>query len=232
MISVCLPTFNGEKFIVPQVKSILAELSPDDEIIVSDDASTDSTLNRLKDLDGRIKIFTNKTRLGPTANMERALQKANGDFIFFSDQDDLWLPGKVQATLSALRKADLVLHNAQVECDGKILSKTLFELRSISPGFLKNFWKNGYSGCCMAFSRKVLQRAMPFPKNLPMYDQWVGLVAERHFSVAHLQEPYIVYRIHGKNATHLLQNDSSLSQKISWRLSLLVPCLKLLLSNR
>ena len=109
MISVCMATYNGEKYIELQLRSILPQLSEDDEVIVSDDASTDQTLDVVRRLnDNRIKIVHHETDHGYTRNFENALKYAKGDYIFLSDQDDEWLPEKVQVTLQALPAVTLL----------------------------------------------------------------------------------------------------------------------------
>src|SRR5688572_19081887 len=112
MISVCIPTFNGEKFIHRQLESIISQLSPDDEIVISDDSSSDNTLNIIKSLnDSRIKLLDNNHFRNPIFNLENALKHAKGDFIFLADQDDLWKENKVPLLLKKLNNYDLVLSN-------------------------------------------------------------------------------------------------------------------------
>ena len=92
MISVCIATYNGEKYIKEQLLSILPQLGKKDEVIISDDHSTDNTLDIVKGLnDNRIKIVMNNREKGYTSNFENALSYAIGDYIFLSDQDDIWM---------------------------------------------------------------------------------------------------------------------------------------------
>ncbi|MDE5758415.1 MAG: glycosyltransferase, partial [Allobaculum sp.] len=92
MISVCIATYNGERYIETQIRSILDQLNEDDEIIISDDSSTDRTLDIIRSLnDSRIKLFAGNKFHSRTFNFENALKQATGDFIFLSDQDDIWL---------------------------------------------------------------------------------------------------------------------------------------------
>ena len=101
MISVCIATYNGSKYIKEQIDSILPQLDECDEIIVSDDSSTDNTLSILKSYhDRRIIIFTNQKFNSPIYNFENALKHAKGDIIFLSDQDDIWEFNKVQVMIS------------------------------------------------------------------------------------------------------------------------------------
>lgn len=110
MISVCIATYQGEKYIREQLASILCQLDDADEIIVSDDGSTDRTLDIIRQMaDHRIKIVEGPHRHSPTLNFERALQEARGDYIFLADQDDVWKPDKVQVCMKWLQEYDLSL---------------------------------------------------------------------------------------------------------------------------
>ena len=101
MISICLITYNGEKYINEQLDSILCQLSADDEVVVSDDGSTDRTLSIIRDYnDNRLRIISNSGKHGVVYNVENALREVKGDYIFLADQDDVWLPGKVETTKS------------------------------------------------------------------------------------------------------------------------------------
>ena len=95
MVSVCMATYNGGKYIKEQIDSILGQLSNNDELIISDDNSTDDTvdiINRISD--SRVRLFFNKQK-GYTNNFENALKQVRGDIIFLSDQDDIWMDNKV-----------------------------------------------------------------------------------------------------------------------------------------
>ena len=202
MISVCLAAYNGERYIKEQVDSILAQLGPTDELIVSDDGSTDATVEILASYgDIRIKVFHNSGRKGVVGNFENALSLAEGDYIFLSDQDDLWLPNKVAACLDALQHADLVLHDAVVWDGKQVLLPSFFGYRGVRRGYVNNMIRNSYIGCCMCFRKCLLDKALPFPKRVAIHDMYLGLVGERSFRVAFLCDPLIYYRRHGNNAS-------------------------------
>ena len=234
MISVCMATYNGEKFIREQLESILSQFpvacageNVDAEIIIADDGSSDGTLAVVKSLgDARICVLPAEKHLGVIYNFERALQTSKGEFVFLADQDDVWLPGKVDTVLAALKDADLVTHDAWMlrPSDSQGLSWVrdgkLSGSRAYRSGVAANWWKNTFTGCCMAFRRNVLDKALPFPKNLPMHDQWLGLVAEKNFKVKLIDEPLVEYRQHSANATHVEKSPAGVFQKIKWRLDL------------
>lgn len=202
-ISVCIATYNGAKYIKKQVDSILTQLKGEYEIIVSDDSSTDNTLEIIAAYNNpNIKIFPNQKFKSPIFNFENALKHATGDFIFLSDQDDLWLDNKVEKVTLALSSCDIVLSDCKImDADDNVIEESFFKVNGSGRGFLKNLWKNSYLGCCLAMRRTVLERALPFPKDIPMHDWWIGIISESFFSITILYEPLICYRRHGINAT-------------------------------
>lgn len=230
-ISVCMPLYNGEAFLEAQLRSILSQLDESDEVIVSDDGSTDRSRQIIADLaDARIRIITGPGRGNPTYNVENALKAALGNYIFLADQDDVWLPGKVARMLAALKQADLVLHDCSVvDAELNMLAPSFFALHGTKPGFWANWWRNHFLGCCMAFRKEVLHKALPFPQPLPMHDSWLGLVASAWFTVALVHEPLLRYRRHGANAsTTSAASGSSLWQKLVhrwWLLQAFIPTL-------
>ncbi len=229
MISVCIATYNGEKFIKEQLKSILYQLSNVDEVIISDNCSSDKTVQIIESFkDKRIKllIFEKKNIV---LNFENALNSSIGDIIFLADQDDVWLEGKVELCLQALEAVDLVLTNAVIVDENlKKSHSSFFEFRKTTKGLLKNIYKNTYVGSCMAFRRSILKKALPFPRNIAMHDCWIGLVAELNGSITHIDQALLLYRRHGNNASNSSGKTSkSIIEIISIRFWLVYYLLKL-----
>lgn len=218
-VSVCMATYNGEKYIKQQIESILTQLSDDDEVIISDDSSTDNTIGIIKSFnDNRLKVFVNTHAKGPTGNFATALKNASFDFIFLADQDDLWLEGKVKRHLELMQQYELVVSDAIVITeDGTVLFESFFKARDSGKGFLKNLKKNSYLGCCMSFRRSLLNRAFPFPEKLYMHDWWLGLVAELKGNIFFCEEKFLHYIRHSTNVTQTLQTKLPLSKMISNR---------------
>lgn len=204
MISVCIATYNGEKYIYAQLCSILKQLNSDDEIIISDDSSTDKTIEIIKSFnDNRIKIFSGQNFASPIYNFENALNQAKGDIIFLSDQDDIWDDKKVVKVLEALKHADVVVSDCQIINDHEdTIVASYFAVRGSGPGMLRNLMKNSYLGCCMAFKRTILTKALPFPKSIPMHDIWLGFVSELFFKPVFLNESLTYYRKHDNNVSN------------------------------
>lgn len=205
IISVCMAVFNGEKYIAQQLQSVLEQLGEQDEIIITDDHSTDQTTQIIEEFkDTRIKLYHNVENLGYTRNFERALSLSNGEVIFLCDQDDVWLPGKVKAVLEKLQGCDMVVTNACiVDAELKVIHPSHFAKHKMRPGFWINFAKSRYIGACMAFRRAVLLKALPFPKvaEKAPHDIWLTLIGEWFFNLELIEEPYLLYRRHGGNAS-------------------------------
>ncbi len=224
-ISVCMATYNGEKFIKEQVDSILSQLSSKDELIVSDDNSQDRTLDIIRSYkDERIKIFSNIGNHGFKGNFENALRNATGDYIFLSDQDDIWLPNKVQVVLEKLKDYDLIMHDGKiVDAEAHDLGRTCYSTLHDKTGFWYNVWKNRFSGSRMAFTKEVLQASLPFPKCILVHDYWIGTLALKCFRVSFIPNILMLYRRHGANASSSSEKSRlSLYVKITYRLSLLM----------
>lgn len=231
-ISVCLASYNGEKFIMEQITSILMNLSDSDEIIVSDDGSIDSTIEKIQSLeDKRIMIIYNKHPGSPARNFANAARLASGDIIFFADQDDIWAENKVELFVEMYRKRNCqywvgIADGYLIDECGKEIGKTLFEFTGTRPGFWKNLWKNSFIGCNMACSQEFLNTCLPFPNKLPMHDWWIALLAMTYGEVQVCYAKCFFYRRHLNNYTF---SSRSIVCKILDRLFMIVSVLKRLI---
>lgn len=237
MNSICLTTYNGERFIKELIKSILPQLNKNDEIIVSDDGSTDSTVEILKEFnDNRIKIFHHiKDNKFPafsfnkiTRNFEYAISQSKGNIIFLVDQDDIWLPEKIEVTTSLLKNNLLVLHDCSViDQDSKFISESYFELNKSKKGFINNIINSAYLGCCMAFKRELLTTSFPLPKKPVPHDIWFGLLAEWENKVVFCDKKLLLYRRHINNqSTSGEKSRFSIKMRIQYRIILIIAFIK------
>lgn len=205
MVSVCMATYNGAAWIQGQVDSILAQLHHGDELLIQDDGSRDTTVDVLRSYeDTRIKIEVNPRNLGVIPTFERVLTRAAGRVVFLADQDDVWLPGKVDAVLAALSRPGVtgVVHDAKIVNErDDIIDPSYFAWRHSGPGVLKNFLANTYLGCCMAVRCEVLDVAIPIPRAVRTHDGWIGITANAMGRVVFLRTPYLHYRRHGGNVS-------------------------------
>jgi glycosyltransferase involved in cell wall biosynthesis len=225
LISVCIPTYNGEKFLQQQLDSILCQSVPVDEIIISDDSSTDKTIEIVKSYNlNYIKVLENQKFKSPIFNLENALKNANGDYIFLADQDDLWHPDKVKIVFEYLKNYNLVVTDCNIiDEKDNILKPSFFEIAKSGKGFFKNFRQNTYLGCCMAFDKKLLNHVLPFPKGIAMHDIWIGLNAEFFSSIYFCNISLVSYRRHGSNASPFRgEFRYSIFYKLKYRIEMLL----------
>lgn len=227
MISVCIATYNGGRWILEQLDSIIPQLSPDDEIVISDDGSTDDTIEKIQSLKcPLIRIVEGRSCHSPIYNFENALNHAKGDIIFLADQDDRWVDHKVEVMLKGLESYDCVVSDCYVtDSNMNITYPSFFEVNNSHYGRWYNlFFKNGYLGCCMAFNRKVLDRILPFPPHLPMHDIWIANIAAFYYTFGFIPEPLIYYRRHDQTTSVSgSKSNYSLLRRLKFRLNILPP---------
>ena len=204
--SVAMAAYNGELFIAEQIDSILERLEEQDELVISYDESSDSTLEIIRRYcseDHRVKLVQNLNP-GIVGNFNNALAACRNDIIFISDQDDLWVGDKRNVMVEALASsgADLAIHNVvHIDEGGKIISQPLFEEYGIGLGKLRNFAMPRYSGCCMAFPRDTMRIIHPMPLSVINYDHWIGMACEIFGHIQFVNEVLLHHRLHGANAT-------------------------------
>lgn len=236
-ISVCMASYNGAEFIIDQVSSILNQLSDNDELIISDDGSTDGTLELISSFnDNRIVVLNHHKSdiriVYPhylvSSNFENALSYAKGDIIFLSDQDDIWLAGKVKVCIQNLKEYSLVMTNCSiVDTNNNIVSNSFFDSIIIPRGVFKNVIFPKYHGCCMAFRREILDLALPFPKKLILHDSWIGILAETFGSVKFIENNLVLYRRHLNNSSFAEgKSNNSFFFKIQYRIIFLLQIIK------
>lgn len=228
-ISVALAAYKGEQYISEQIDSILSQLGENDELIVSDDypaGKTHEIVLTYQSKDKRIRYVEGEGK-GVVKNFENALRSCTGDIIFLSDQDDVWMPDKVECVMNEFScGADLVLHDAAVtDARLNITEPSYFAVHGSNASFFGNMAKNSFVGCCMAFTKEVLHESLPFPEALPMHDWWIALVAlKEKRKVVLLSKPLIKWRRHSETVTG---KKTSLLQKIMWRVNILSALLRI-----
>lgn len=219
-IGIVLATYNGEKYLSQMLGSLLAQTRPADFIVAVDDGSTDGTASILESYKGRLPLQISRfpKNQGHRAAFSKALELAQpqlgeNDMIALADQDDIWLPQKLQLLEKALQEsgANLVFGDAQViDGEGKIISESWrqktglpehLSLKSILTGF------TNVTGCMTIFKAKLLQQILPIPEQAAVHDQWITFCASAEAKndngVKSINAPVIQYRIHGQNAIGL-----------------------------
>lgn len=229
MVSVAMATYNGEKYIKQQLETILENLEINDEIIISDDNSTDSTIKIIESFkDNRIKIYKGPC-LGVKQNFANAINFCKGDYIFLSDQDDIWIEGKVEKIVNYFEnnQVDVIQHDCNiVNSELEEMNPSYFEFRKCKNGILKNIIKGSYLGCCMAFKKELKEYILPIPNDIDMHDQWIGLIGEIKGNFMFVNEKLIKYRRHENNESNCFKHHP-LKIMIKDRINLIRNLLKL-----
>lgn len=211
-VSVCMATYNGAEFVKDQLSSILEQIPEDAEVLVGDDGSSDETLRIIEGFhDARIRIIKNTTNLGYIGNFENLIGAATGDYIFLSDQDDLWPAGRVDKMISAMQLSNsLVVVGAMESFVDNVDARKYFcgfdQTRNSAP--FRNVFdifigrKTPYFGCSMLLSKSIKPYLLPFYSKIISHDIWIAFVANRRHSISHLNDTVTLRRIHGGNLTN------------------------------
>jgi glycosyltransferase involved in cell wall biosynthesis len=218
-----MATHNGSRYIGEQLDSILKQLQQNDEIVISDDGSSDETVRIVNALeDTRINLLQSKTFNDPSKNFEYALKHCRHEIIFLADQDDVWHANKIKIMTDALSENDLVVCDCRiVDQHLKTITPSFFESRQSRHRLIDNFYKSSFVGCCMAFRKRILDYAIPFPEGVPMYDQWIGLIAQKYFKVKFIPQALVDHRRHSQNySTTGGRSKFSLGKKVISRFKL------------
>lgn len=219
-ISVALATYNGEKYIKKQIESILPQLIEGDEIIVSDDGSSDSTVKIIEELNKNnyIKIY-NGPKKGFNKNFENAIVNCKNNYIFICDQDDEWMPNKIDTVLDNFNDSiDCIRHDAVVVDDNdNILIESYNKYRKSNTSYIKNIKKNTFTGCCMCIRKEWLIKLLPFPNGV-FYDAWIGILSCKKKNVKIIDDKLIKWCRHEGTVTKLKRN--SISKIIKDRIKL------------
>ena len=211
--SICIATYNGEKFVKEQIVSILKQISDNDEIIITDDCSTDQTINIIKEFkDPRINIFVNDKKLGHQFNFEQSLLRCSKEIIFFCDQDDIWCDFKYRLVMREFSEnKDLILvHHRFSTFTDKIIylnneyKKDAILIKSKMSKFyfiIKQLYSCEIWGCATAFRNSLKNSLIPFPVQVYSHDHWLALTAPLYGSILLMSDILLYRRLHNYNLT-------------------------------
>jgi glycosyltransferase involved in cell wall biosynthesis len=210
-ICITLATYNGEKYLAQMLDSLVAQTKPADVIIAVDDGSKDSTceiLERYKDK-LPLKITQFEKNRGHRAAFSTALEKAaalleDDDLIFLADQDDIWLPNKLEVMSQKIGDNSMIFGDAEIiDGDGVVTESSWRKKAEIVEQLSQQALLTGYTnvtGCMVAFKAGLLKTALPIPQNVPVHDQWITLCATAENGYRAIADKVIQYRIHANNA--------------------------------
>jgi rhamnosyltransferase len=216
-IAILLSTYNGEKFLESQLKSLINQKTNDWHLYIRDDGSFDSTVDIIKSYCTKYPelisfVEDSLGNLRSAASFMALLNIVDADYYMFCDQDDFWLENKIQVSLDKLIEmefvntgkpclvfTDLTLVNDKLE----LLHRSMWEYSKINPDNAKDFYKttciSSVTGCTIMMNNRLKQQVLPYPKVALMHDWWVCLNASHYGIVDYISEPTILYRQHGKN---------------------------------
>ena len=213
-VDILVATCNGEKYVKEQIDSILNQTYEKIRVIVSDDRSDDNTPKILKEIaksDKRVILNLQKERLGVINNFEFLLKQVKSDFYMFSDQDDFWLPNKVEKMMERQKQenADLVFGDLEVVNenletmypsygDYMLLNR---KIKKCINSYEFNYLYNCVTGCTILGKTSMLDKILPLPNTSKyvLHDHWIGIITGIYGKVAYVEETYIKYRQHGNN---------------------------------
>lgn len=209
-VSICMATFNGQNYLKLQIASIIEQMAPDDELIVVDDASTDGTPAYLQGLsDPRIHITRNEKNLGHVQSFAKAIGLASRQMIFMSDQDDIWVPGRLRAMCALLAAGSALVstNSGFIDANGQPAPPLQPGLKQCESGsHWTNIWgifngRASYYGCAMALREELRDIILPIPPYVESHDLWIAMAANIVNNNQHLERITLLRRIHGTNAS-------------------------------
>ncbi len=212
-IDVLMATYNGEKYLKEQIESILNQTYDNIRLVISDDCSKDGTKDILKqyEKDSRIEIHYHEKNQGYIKNFEYLLKQVKNEIYMLSDQDDVWMPEKIEKSYEVLIKnnadlvfGDLEVVNENLETIYPSFNKFMLLERKINKyigSYKVNYLYNCVTGCTVMSKAKWIEKILPIPTDSKylIHDHWIGLIIALDGKMAYIPEKYIKYRQHGNN---------------------------------
>lgn len=214
LISIAMSTYNGERFIKEQIDSILDQSYANLELIITDDGSSDQTIEIIENYqenDTRIKLYQNETNLGFVQNFAKAISLCEGEYIALADQDDIWKKDKLKTFIEKIGENVLIYSDADLVDEhaasmGKELIRPDRELVSgaNNRAFLL---ENCVSGNTLMFKKELLPYILPIPEGASFHDRWIVFVATTYGSITYTEEPMTYYRRYSEQITKKREKD-------------------------
>jgi glycosyltransferase involved in cell wall biosynthesis len=204
-VAVVVATYNGATYLRAQLESIVQQTYKPSQIIIVDDASLDDTLqvaNNFAAHHPEVMVVQNETRLGYIKNFEKGMLLANANYIALSDQDDIWMPNKIEVLIHAIGDQMLAYSDSElIDANGQLLNQKMSSIKNqlayhTPIMYAIGAWAPGHA---MLFKKELVDKAAPFP-NLVTHDFWLGFVATCYSTVVYVNEPLVHYRQHTQNA--------------------------------
>jgi len=219
VVEVILSTYNGAENVSAQIDSILNQTYKTWRLIIRDDRSSDQTPDLIKQYGKKNpeKIFieiNDGCRAGASAGFGKLLDQSSSDYVMFCDQDDIWLPDKIEITLKEMltvetrvgKDTPVLVHTDLKVADKNlnIISDSFWRYQNICPEYREKLHhllnQNVVTGCTVMINRRLRNLACPIPQGAMMHDWWIALVAAAFGNISHIAQPTVLYRQHGNNA--------------------------------
>lgn len=215
MVTVLLAVYNGEKYLKAQIDSLLNQTVKDIKIIIRDDGSTDNSPFIINEYCEKYPQIVSKLSGEATGsakcNFAELLYNCDDDYIMFCDQDDVWLPQKIEKTLDAMKSAEganreipVLVHSdlKVVDQDLNVISNSFFKFQRLNQDSItlpKLLVQNYVTGCTVMINRALKQRCGKIPNECVMHDWWLALTAQLFGKIVCISEPLMLYRQHSGN---------------------------------
>lgn len=235
-VCIIMATYQGEQYLAPQIDSIIKNTYQHIKLHIFDDGSSDSTFTIAKDYARRypekVHVFQNNENKGVIRNFLEAAASLEADYYMYCDQDDIWLPEKIQKTLQFMKSQENDTANPRntpvvVFADATVTDANLSET---APSFQRQsgyntsaldlphlLMENKLIGCTMMFNRAARDKLLrgELPSAIRMHDWWLALIGAAFGKVAYLDEPLLLYRQHERNVIGGSSKGSYLKDRIS-----------------
>ena len=215
-VDILLATYQGGSYLKEQLLSILQQSYPHFHILIRDDGSTDQTLSIIDSFrqiyPEHISLIPSIQRMGVKGNFSELMHHAKARYIMLSDQDDIWLPHKIELSLLKMKEMEnqhgtqipLLMHTdlQVVTSDLNIIDPSFWHYSNLNPsimGLNRLLIQNIVSGCALMMNQQLLHLAYPIPHQCLMHDWWIALVAAIFGKIDYIQESTLLYRQHDKN---------------------------------
>jgi glycosyltransferase involved in cell wall biosynthesis len=204
-VAVVVATYNGATYLPPQLESIIKQTHKPSQIIIIDDASSDDTVTIAQAFAAahpEVIVVQNETRLGYIKNFEKGMLLVNANYVALSDQDDIWMPHKLEKLLASIGDQMLAYSDSElIDSNGHLLHKKMSSIKNqlayhTPIMYAIGAWAPGHA---MLFKKELIDKAVPFPTHVT-HDFWLGFVATCYSTVVYVNEPLVHYRQHNQNA--------------------------------
>lgn len=214
-VQILMPVYNGEKYLREQIDSFLRQTYSEWELLIRNDGSCDNSQLIIDEYcnkyPGKIRfIDTPKENIGLVRSLNVLLNQADADFIMFSDQDDIWLPEKMEWSLGEIQRIEKRGKPAMIctdvtcvdEC-GRTICQSLFQNMHLIDSVMGNKQKmlalNIIQGCTIMINKSAKVKIYPMPEYMRMHDMWIGAVVAHYGTTSYLHKQTMLYRQHNRN---------------------------------